>query len=93
MCIRDRLDAMQFGLPIVASNVGGIPDFVEDGVNGVLVEPENATQLQEGIERLLSDDASLQKMRAANAEKSRLYDVTHMADAYENLYREICTQV
>ena len=87
------LDAMQFGLPIVASNVGGIPDFVEDGVNGVLVEPENATQLQEGIERLLSDDASLQKMRAANAEKSRLYDVTHMADAYENLYREMCTQV
>jgi glycosyltransferase involved in cell wall biosynthesis len=87
------LDAMQFGLPIVATNVGGIPEIVEDGVNGKLVEPENVPQLQAGIEAMLSDDASLQRMRAANAAKSQNYGVTPMADAYETLYREIQSQV
>ena len=87
------LDAMQFGLPIVASNVGGIPEFVEDGVNGILVEPENAAQLQKGIEGLLSDSAVLQNVRAANREKSQRYDAAHMADAYETMYRAIRAQV
>jgi glycosyltransferase involved in cell wall biosynthesis len=87
------LDAMHFGLPIVASDVGGIPDFVEDGVNGMLVEPKNAAQLQQEIERLLSDGASLEQMGTANKLKSQLYDVTHMADAYETLYRDIQTQL
>ena len=87
------LDAMQFGLPIVASNVGGIPEFVEDGVNGILAEPENAPRLQKGIEELLSDDSVMHEVRAANIEKARLYDVTHMADAYETMYRDIRAQL
>lgn len=87
------LDAMQCGLPIVATNVGGIPDIVEDGVNGKLVEPENAAQLQEGIEWVLSDDAAMAQMRAANIAKAENYSVTRMADAYETLYRDIRAKV
>ena len=87
------LDAMQFGLPIVASNVGGIPDVVEDGANGRLVEPEKAGQLYEAIEQLLSDEENLAAIRARNIEKAKLNDATHMADAYETLYRVIAPQV
>ena len=83
------LDAMQFGLPIVAGKVGGIPDFVEDGVNGRLVEPENADQLYGAIDELLSNEEDLAAMKARNIEKAKLNDATHMADAYETLYREI----
>ena len=85
------LDAMQFGLPVVASNVGGIPEFVADGVNGCLVEPENANALQEGIETLLKDSELRQQVRDTNAAHAGRYDVAHMADAYEALYREIVT--
>ena len=83
------LDALQFGLPIVASNVGGIPDVVENGANGRLIEPGNAEQLVEALESLLADEDELAAIRARNIEKSLEFDVTCMADAYETLYREI----
>src|SRR5210317_224825 len=72
------LDAMQFGLPIVASNVGGIPDIVEDGANGHLVEPENAEQLLEGIRAILADTSGRLEMRSRNMEKANLYGAARM---------------
>jgi glycosyltransferase involved in cell wall biosynthesis len=83
------LDAMQFGLPIVASNVDGIPDIVEDGVNGHLVEPENAEQLLEGIRAILADTSGRREMGSLNREKAGLYGSARMADSYETVYREI----
>ena len=87
------LDAMQFGLPIVASDVGGIPELVEDGANGRLVEPENANQLFAAIEGLLSNPAEMASVAARNIEKSRSYSASQMADAYETLYREIAASM
>ena len=87
------LDAMQFGLPIVASNVDGIPDVIEDGVNGHLVEPENAEQLLEGIRAILADTSGRLEMRSRNREKADQYGVARMADSYETVYREIDGQV
>ena len=87
------LDAMQFGLPIVASNVDGIPDIVEDGVNGHLVEPENAEQLLEGIRAILADTNGRLEMRSRNMEKADQYGAARMADSYETVYREIDGQV
>ena len=83
------LDAMQFGLPVVASNVGGIPDIVEDGANGRLVEPEDADALCAAIESLLGDPGAMAAIGERNREKASRFGVTQMADAYETLYREI----
>lgn len=47
------LDAMSLGLPIVATNVGGIPEAVTDGVNGLLVPARNPAALAEAIVKLL----------------------------------------
>lgn len=47
------LEAMSFGKPVVATKVGGIPEVVEDGYNGILVEP-NSGALALGMEKLLS---------------------------------------
>jgi colanic acid/amylovoran biosynthesis glycosyltransferase len=49
------LEAMAHGKPVVASAVGGIPELVEDGVTGFLVEPGDVAGLRAAIERLLAD--------------------------------------
>ena len=83
------LDAMCFGLPIVASGVGGIPDIVEDGVNGLLVEPDNPEQLGAALERLLGDKALQEKMREENLAKSGRYSAAAMAASYDALYHRL----
>jgi len=49
------LEAMALSRPVVASNVGGIPEMVEDGVTGILVPPHDAEALTRAIARLLTD--------------------------------------
>ncbi len=83
------IDAMYFGLPIVASNVDGIPEFLHDGVNGRLIEPENTEQLIAGIEEIVSRDDWAAAVRAANRRKAATLDAAAMADRYEALYRSI----
>ena len=85
------LDAMQFGLPIVASNVGGIPEIVENGANGRLVAPEDAAGLYAALEALLGDPEELAAISDRNRQKSQEFGVTRMADAYETIYREIAS--
>ncbi|WP_227379079.1 glycosyltransferase family 4 protein [Haladaptatus halobius] len=50
------------GLPVVGSNIGGIPELIEDGKRGVLFEPGNSTALVHAVRRLL-DDLSNEKLR------------------------------
>jgi glycosyltransferase involved in cell wall biosynthesis len=49
------LEAMSSGLPLVGTNVGGIPEIIEDGVSGMLVEPRRPDQLAAAYLRLLGD--------------------------------------
>ncbi len=50
------LEAMQAGLPIIATNTGAIPDFIQDGHNGFLVEPGDVQGIACGIMKLLADE-------------------------------------
>ena len=50
------LEAMAASLPLVGTNVGGIPVLIKDGVNGYLCEPGNPQDLAEKIDKLLDND-------------------------------------
>jgi len=65
---RALLEAMACGLFIIASNVGGIPDVVRDGWNGILVDPNNPKALREAIERAMRD----KRMTEIVGERNRL---------------------
>ena len=56
------LDAMGYGLPIVSTNVGGIPRIVHEGENGFLREPGDMTGFTETIIQILTDDSMRQNM-------------------------------
>jgi len=83
------LDAMQFGLPIVATRVGGIPEFVEDGVNGRLIDTERPDQLFAAIEEVIANPEWAASVRAANIERILTLDAAAMADHYEKIYERI----
>ncbi len=59
------IEAMACGKPVVASAIGGIPEIIEDGVTGILVEPENHQALSAGLLRVLTD-SDLRKTLAKN---------------------------
>lgn len=63
------LEAMSWGLPVIASPVGGIPEIVKDGSNGLLVPPTDISAIAEAIRRLV-EDRSLRLQMGKNARTS-----------------------
>ncbi len=78
------MEAMAAGLPIVATAVGGIPDMVDDGRNGVLVPPRRAGLLAEALKRMLDEPAERKRMgdEGRRTAQSR-FDADAMARVYE----------
>lgn len=58
------VEAMWFGLPVIASDVGGIPELVQDGVNGILIPRGNHVSLADAIGRLMADRRTRLRMGA-----------------------------
>jgi glycosyltransferase involved in cell wall biosynthesis len=58
-------EAFYLKIPIVATNVGGMPELIQDNVNGLLVTPENPEQLLETINKLLGDKESMKRFSEA----------------------------
>jgi glycosyltransferase involved in cell wall biosynthesis len=84
------LDAMACSKAIVATRTGGIPEVVEEDVDGLLVRPRDHRELAAAIVRLLNDEAARRAMAAAGFERVRArFTVERMvsetADAYERL--------
>lgn len=62
------LESFQYSKPVIASNIGSLPELVEDGVNGYLFESGNAEQLAEKV-KLLDDDRKVKAMGAKSRSK------------------------
>ena len=78
------LEAMQHGCVCVSTNEGGIPDIIDNGINGFIVEKKNPTILADKIEALLNDKELMEKMKISSKEKF-MKDFT--IDKYEqNIY-------
>jgi glycosyltransferase involved in cell wall biosynthesis len=80
-------EALASGLPIVGSTVGGIPELVEHGVNGLLVDPGNPTALAHAI-RYLADDVELRlAMSLRNRAKAEAnLEWSHVTRRYLSIY-------
>ena len=86
---RVLVEAMAAGRPIVASRVGGIPDLVHHGVNGLLVPPRDEIQLADSISWLLSKPDEAARMGAAGRLKCREFSLCEMVSKLDGLYRSL----
>jgi glycosyltransferase involved in cell wall biosynthesis len=87
------LEAAQAGLPIVASNVGGIPEVVVDGKNGILVEPDNPEVLARGLETILTQPHLHDAMAAASRELlASTFNLQAQTEELVNQYEQLWAQ-
>jgi glycogen(starch) synthase len=81
------LEAAQLGKPVVASNTGGLPEIVDDGVTGLLVPPGEARTLTAAMLCLAQSPEQCRTMGlAAHARALECFNPEDMLDAYEQVY-------
>ena len=83
------LEAMASQLPIIATNVGGLPEIVKEGVNGFLVPPKNPDELAKKIILILQNDELRHNMSKNNAELAKDYEWDVIVEKIEQVYLSI----
>lgn len=83
------LEAMACGKPIIASNVGGIPDIVENNISGILVDYGNEKKLARSIIKLLSNKSLLNNMGCRGIEIVKNYSWTQIGKEIESVYQGV----
>ena len=80
------LEAMAASVPVVATSVGGIPEIVTHGENGLLVPPEDPSEMAETIEALLRDQEMARRMGSAGRDVAGSRRMSAAVDRYFELY-------
>jgi glycosyltransferase involved in cell wall biosynthesis len=83
------LEALACGVPVVGSRVGGIPEIVRDGENGILVPAEDAGALARALDGLLSDPARRNTLSDAAGRLIAPYGLDVFAERLEARYRDL----
>jgi glycosyltransferase involved in cell wall biosynthesis len=84
------LEAMALGKPVIGTNVGGIPEVVQDGVTGYLVEPRNPPQLADKMLQLLNDETTRRQMGIKGQQRVKeLFDIKIQVSKIEQIYASV----
>lgn len=85
------VEAMASGLPIVATNIRGLPEIIKNGENGFLVKPESPIEIAEKVLLLLEDDELRERISRNNKGKAKEYSWEAIIGKLERVY-ECCLQ-
>lgn len=86
------LEAMAAEIPVIASNVGGIPEIITNGENGLLVPPHDEEKLAKAVTKLLNDQTLRGKYVKTGFERlKKTFDAKTMAKNTEKIYDEVLT--
>jgi glycosyltransferase involved in cell wall biosynthesis len=88
-CATVVMEAMASGKPVVATDIGGMPDLVDDGKTGTLVPPGNAPALADAMQRLLDHPGLVAEMGAASLVKAEQLKAGAVVPRIERVYRDV----
>lgn len=80
------LEAMYFKVPVIASRVGGIPEIIEDGLDGILIDPGDYKALAQAIIMLCNNVNLVEVLSQGGLNKVKQFNVENMAKQVEDLY-------
>lgn len=80
------LEAMAFGLPQIGPCAKGIPELIEDGVNGYLFATDHIGQMAGAMEKLIANDALRETMSRAALERVDMHNLPSVAEQLEHIY-------
>lgn len=83
------IEMMAAGIPLVASNVHGIPDYVEDGVTGFACAPDDAHAFKSALGKLMENPDLRVQMKKACQKAVQQFDKTHALNAMWSIYKEV----
>jgi glycosyltransferase involved in cell wall biosynthesis len=86
------LECMTTGTPVVATNVGGLPEVVEHDRTGLLVPPRDPGALAQAISALLANPERGRRLAAAAAERMHGYTIDAVAERFADLYERLLSE-
>jgi glycosyltransferase involved in cell wall biosynthesis len=86
------LEAMAAGLPVIGTCVGGIPEIITDGENGLLVDPGDQAALAKALVNLLADSALRSQLQKSGMDTAHHFNVNRMMEATYKVYQEILSE-
>ena len=92
-CSMSVLEAMAYGKAVIGSNLGGLPEQIEDGASGLLFEPGNAHDLTEKMARLIQDKVLRQDMgRAGRKIIEEKFSLHEHGKKLISIYKQLCSE-
>ena len=91
------LEAMAAGCPVIGANKGGIPDIINDGINGCLYDPDQEDNGEESLisatKKILQDSAKKEKMRIAARTEAEKWDWNQATLQLKNFYTQTLNKI
>jgi N-acetyl-alpha-D-glucosaminyl L-malate synthase BshA len=86
------LEAMAWGVPVISSNSGGLPEVNFDGISGFLSEVGNTKEMAQNAIKILEKEETLLEFKNKSVQTAKQFDIKNVVTLYENLYKKALTK-
>ena len=83
------LEAMASGVPIIATNAGGLPEVIEHGVSGFLSNVGDTDDMVTNVLKIIDSKESIAKFKANAKNQALKFDIQNVLPMYEELYKKV----